>query len=115
VVQFDVMAPGDVQGLKPGAVVHMMPPPGTPDAETTKCVHVDLTATDLPWRYTPQLASGLQLRPWLASLWERSTKSCCNLAAPSHWPRACSQTTTSRGPLGGHTCRTTRPTPANEW
>src|SRR5215210_8345738 len=53
VVSSDVMGPGDVQGLKPGAVVHQVPPPGTLDAEKDKCVHVDLAAADLPWRYTP--------------------------------------------------------------
>jgi hypothetical protein len=66
VVPFDVMGPGDVQALKPGAVVHAVPPPGTADAEKDKCVHVDLAAPDLPWRYTPQLASAAALRPWLA-------------------------------------------------
>ena len=60
------MGPGDVQALKPGAVVHVVPPPGTADAEGEKCVHVDLAAPDLPWRYTPQLAAGARLRPWLA-------------------------------------------------
>jgi hypothetical protein len=64
-VTFDIMGPGDVQDLKPGAVVHMMPPPGTPDHEQDKCVHVDLAAPDLPWRYTPQPANGPQLRPWI--------------------------------------------------
>lgn len=66
VVTFDVMGPGDVQGLKPGAVVHAVPTAGTIDAEKDKCVHVDLAAPDLPWRYTPQLAAGAALRPWLA-------------------------------------------------
>ncbi len=65
VVPFDLMGPGDVQGLKPGAIVRMVPPPGTPDAEREKCVHVDFAAPDLPWRYTPQLPSGTGLRPWL--------------------------------------------------
>ena len=65
-VTFDIMGPGDVQALKPGAVVHVVPPPGTADAEGEKCVHVDLAAPDLPWRYTPQLAAGARLRPWLA-------------------------------------------------
>ena len=42
-----------------------MPPPGTPDYEQDKCVHVDLAAPDLPWRYAPTLANGRQLRPWI--------------------------------------------------
>ena len=65
-VTFDVMGPGDIEALKPGAVVHVVPPPGTPDAEREKCVHADLAAPDLPWRYTPRLAAGATLRPWLA-------------------------------------------------
>src|SRR5476651_1608329 len=64
-VPFDIMGPGDVQDLKPGAVVHMMPPPGTPDHEQDKCVHVDLAGPDLPWRYSPQPASGPRLSPWI--------------------------------------------------
>lgn len=64
-VSFDVMGPGDAQALKHTAVVRMVPPPGTPDAEREKCVHVDLAAPDLPWRYTPQLAGGRVLRPWI--------------------------------------------------
>jgi hypothetical protein len=64
-VTFDVMGPRDVQALKPGAVVHVVPPPGTPDAEKDKCVHVDLAGDDVPWRYSPQLAIGAALRPWL--------------------------------------------------
>jgi hypothetical protein len=65
-LSFDVMGPGDLQGLKAGAVVHMVPPPGTIDAEKDKCVHIDLAAVDLPWRYTPELAAGATLKPWLS-------------------------------------------------
>ncbi len=64
-VHFSIMGPGDVADLKAGAVVHTMPPPGTPDHEQDKCVHVDLAAPDLPWRYAPTLANGRQLRPWI--------------------------------------------------
>ena len=64
-VPFSIMGPGDVADLKPGAVVQMMPPPGTPDHEQDKCVHVDLAAPDLPWRYSPTLANGRQLVPWI--------------------------------------------------
>ena len=64
-VPFAIMGPGDVADLKPGAVVHMVPTPGTPDHEQDKCVHVDLAAPDLPWRYSPMLASGKALGPWI--------------------------------------------------
>jgi len=62
---FDIMGPGDVAALKAGAVVHMVPPPGTVDFEETKCPYVELAEADLPWRYTPMLAAGLALRPWI--------------------------------------------------
>ena len=64
-VPFAIMGPGDVAGLKPGAVGHMVPTPGTPDHERDKCVHVDLAAPDLPWRYSPTLASAQALGPWI--------------------------------------------------
>lgn len=62
---FDIMGPGDVEALKAGAVIHMVPPPGSVDFEETKCAYVELAEPDLPWRYTPQLAAGLALRPWI--------------------------------------------------
>ena len=66
--QFEIMGPGDVDGLLVGAVARMMPPPGAIGAEPTLSVHVDLSAEDLPWRYTPAKASGNVLRPWLVLL-----------------------------------------------
>jgi hypothetical protein len=64
-VAFDVTGPGDVRGLRSKSVTRVVPPPGTKDAETDKCVFVDLAAADLPWRYSPRLASGRVLPPWL--------------------------------------------------
>ena len=64
-VAFDLLGPGDAVSLQPGAVTRMMPAPGTQDFETTKCAYVELAAADLPWRYTPELAVGARLRPWL--------------------------------------------------
>ena len=66
--QFEIMGPGDVEGLLAGAIARMMPPPGAIGAEPTLSVHVDLTAEDLPWRYTPAKASGNVLRPWIVLL-----------------------------------------------
>jgi hypothetical protein len=62
---FEIMGPGDVAGLQRHTIRRMVPPPGTLDAETTKCVHVEFAAPDLPWRYTPALASGQVLDPWI--------------------------------------------------
>lgn len=64
-IDFDVVGPGDILGLKAGTVLHTVPPPGTIDFEETKCVYVELSGVDLPWRYTPELAVGRKLRPWL--------------------------------------------------
>jgi hypothetical protein len=64
-VPFSIVAPRDVLGLQPSALGRMMPPPDNQNAETTKCVYVELNASDLPWRYTPMKASGLILRPWI--------------------------------------------------
>src|SRR5690349_1567084 len=64
-LRFDLLGPGDAAALKPGAVRRMVPPPGATDAENTKCAYVELAAPDLPWRYTPQLAAGRRLAPWI--------------------------------------------------
>ena len=44
----------EVAGLKAVAIRHLAPKPATPDAETTKLVHVDFNDVDLPWRYSPR-------------------------------------------------------------
>ena len=46
-------------------MVHMVPPPGSVDFEETKCPYIELAEADLPWRYTPELAAGPVLRPWI--------------------------------------------------
>lgn len=64
-VDFHLHGPGDIAGPGAGLVHRVTPAPGAPDAEETKCPYVELGADDLPWRYTPQLAAGQVLRPWL--------------------------------------------------
>lgn len=75
-IRFLIAGPPDVTGLLPGALGAMMPPPNSTDAEATHFVTVDLSAPDLPWRYTPELAAPdpadptgkkrlARLRPWL--------------------------------------------------
>lgn len=61
-------AASDVKALRPSAIRHMAPKPNTPDAETTKCVHVDLHDADLPWRYTPEPPAGDVHKPWMVLL-----------------------------------------------
>lgn len=64
--EFQLMGPGDVARLTPGAIVRRYPSPGADDAESEKLAHVEFAESDLPWRYTPQHPSGEQLAPWLA-------------------------------------------------
>jgi hypothetical protein len=74
--QFALMTAGDVAGLAPGAVTRRFPAPGSSDAEQPKAALIELSPSDLPWRYTPARpgpqtgppptgASGQGLRPWL--------------------------------------------------
>jgi hypothetical protein len=58
----------DIAALTPAAIHHRAPAPGDQDAEWEKCVHVDFTEVDFPWRYTPEPVSGTALRPWLVLL-----------------------------------------------
>ena len=63
---FELLGPGDVRGLLPGAIVKRVPAPGTSDAVETKAAHIEFAATDLPWRYSPELGNASQgVRPWL--------------------------------------------------
>ncbi|MGZ4711265.1 MAG: hypothetical protein ACXWBN_21185, partial [Acidimicrobiales bacterium] len=62
---YELFGPGDVQRLGAGTITRRFPAPGASDAETTKLALVELSAHDLPWRYTPEAASGGKLRPWL--------------------------------------------------
>lgn len=62
---FELFGPGDVERLGAGAIRRRFPAPGTSDAEETKLALVELSANDLPWRYTPTSASAGELRPWL--------------------------------------------------
>jgi hypothetical protein len=66
---FLLAGPADVVGLKPGAIAGRHPPPGTIDAESDKCSHVEFADPALPWRYTPAgnpTAGTGSLHPWLA-------------------------------------------------
>jgi hypothetical protein len=66
---FLLSGPADVLGLKPGAITGRFPAPGTLDAESDKCCHVEFRDPKLPWRYTPapNPAEGTGgLHPWVA-------------------------------------------------
>ena len=63
--KYELFGPGDVTRLAGGAITRRFPTPNSSDAEITKLALVEFAAEDLPWRYTPQLASGSELRPWI--------------------------------------------------
>jgi hypothetical protein len=69
--QFLFVGPQDVATIAPRSIARMAPPPFTPDAETTKFVHVDFAETDFPWRYSPEAddeTGAGRVRPWLTLL-----------------------------------------------
>lgn len=60
-------AAADVMAISSGAIRHMAPKPNTPDAETTKFVHLEFHDAELPWRYTPKpsVKDTGGLEPWM--------------------------------------------------
>jgi hypothetical protein len=58
--------PGDILGIDPRAVVRTEPRAGVSNFESNYLAAVDFYDEDLPWRYTPAPAAGLQLSPWIA-------------------------------------------------
>jgi hypothetical protein len=67
-VGYDLVGPGDVTGLRAGAVVRTYPSPGARSVETNKAVYAELAAPDLPWRYTLDRPREKALRPWIIVL-----------------------------------------------
>ena len=65
---YDLLGPGDVTGLAPGAVVHTYPSAGALNVEVEKAVYAELAAPDLPWRHTVALPQGKVLGPWMVLL-----------------------------------------------
>ena len=51
-LDYDLLGPGDVTGLRSAAVVRTYPSPGSRAVESDKAVYAELAAPDLPWRYT---------------------------------------------------------------
>lgn len=62
---YELLGPGDVQRLAAGAITRRFPAPNSSDAEVTKTALIEFAADDLPWRYTPKIADGTGLRPWI--------------------------------------------------
>lgn len=65
---FQIHGPGDIETIDPRRILRRVPQADSRDAETTKMVHIDFSDPMLPWQYSPVLASGAALRPWIALL-----------------------------------------------
>lgn len=59
---FEVPGPGDVSGLRPDALRRRVPAAGQRDGEEQYAAYIELSAPDLPWRYSPE---GPDPRPWI--------------------------------------------------
>jgi len=57
--------PGDITGLERGQVTRMEPRPGTTSFEAGYMAAIEFARAELPWLFTPAVAKGERLRPWL--------------------------------------------------
>lgn len=73
-VDFHITAPVDIAGMDSRQIIRTAPPANANNAESTKLVHIDFAAADMPWRYTPRRTSGDKLSPWLVLLVGTSTE-----------------------------------------
>jgi hypothetical protein len=64
-VDLRILGPGDVSSIQQHSFASTAPVPGAQDVETTKRAYVEMAATDLPWRFTPETRNGNVLRPWI--------------------------------------------------
>ena len=65
-VNISLYGPGDVAGLRHGAIVATFPRDGQHEVETTYCPWVQFAESDLAWRYSPAPPPGTEQTPWLA-------------------------------------------------
>ena len=62
---FTLIGARDIATIDPRSVLRCAPAADSTGAETTKMVHVDFVDPSLPWQYSPTLAHGARLRPWI--------------------------------------------------
>lgn len=65
-VELALHGPGDVKVLIDTSVIRVWPKAGARNAEPNYFPLIEFAQPDLPWRYSPQPASGNHLAPWLA-------------------------------------------------
>lgn len=97
----ELAGPGDIVGLDPAEIRRCEPYDGCPDVEPGYFPYVELTSTDLPWRFTPYgpsdidvadpedtatHRSGTQLPPWLALVVVPADQASVTPAAPGGLP-----------------------------
>jgi hypothetical protein len=63
---FELVGPGDIQGLMRQMVVRTEPRPRVASFEPNYLAFVEFYDEDFPWRYTPARPRGERLRPWIA-------------------------------------------------
>ncbi len=63
-----LLGPGDVIGLKPGAILRTVPFDGELNVSKNLMPFVEFYEEDFPWRYSPAKAAGDKLRPWMTLL-----------------------------------------------
>ncbi len=64
----EILGPGDVTGIKGGAVVKTEPRPGVGNFEPNYLPYIEFYEEDFPWRYSPASENNEKLRPWLLLL-----------------------------------------------
>lgn len=69
--QLELVGPGDVVGFQSGSILKSWPQPNTPDFQPNHLCFLEFFEEDLPWRYSPAIASSQddkkrKLRPWIA-------------------------------------------------
>ncbi len=60
-----LLGPGDVLGINPRAIVKTEPRNQVTNFEPNYLPYVEFYDEDFPWRYTPAIANGHRLRPWI--------------------------------------------------
>ena len=62
----ELYGPGDVIGLNADQIVRRLPAPNAVGVEGNYLAHIEFDRPDLPWLFSPFVANGERLTPWLA-------------------------------------------------
>lgn len=72
-----IVGPGDVLSISQSAVMNAYPPAEKEGFPQSYLPYVEFWEPDFAWRYSPVVANGNKLRPWLAVVACESGKFCC--------------------------------------